>query len=169
MPANSLHTASRAEELTMDTPPLDQGVPTSANTPDASAGRSMSDAEKRRPLLTGVGRGLARRCPNCGDGRLFDGYLRVRPVCGRCGNDNDRYPADDAPPYVTILLVGHIVVAPMLMLEAIRVWHLWLSLGVACSLVLLVTLALLPFIKGGVIGACWSLDIVRDTRDRPRV
>ena len=56
----------------------------------------------------------------------------------------------------------------MLMLHAVRVWPLWLSLGVSCGLVLLVTLALLPFVKGGVIGACWSLDVVRDARDRPR-
>src|SRR5689334_11527264 len=151
----------------MDTPPLDRGASPSTDIPAASAVRPRSDTEDRRPLPTGVGRGLVRRCPNCGDGGLFDGYLRVRPICDRCGNDNDRYPADDAPPYVTILLVGHIVVAPMLMLEAIRVWPLWLSLSVACSSVLLVTLALLPLIKGGVIGACWSLDIVRDARDRP--
>jgi uncharacterized protein (DUF983 family) len=152
----------------MDSPPLDRAVSTSADIPNTSAVRPRPDAEGRRPMLTGVGRGLARRCPNCGDGRLFDGYLRVRPICDRCGNDNDRYPADDAPPYVTILLVGHIVVAPMLMLEATRDWPLWLSLGVSCSLVLLVTLALQPFVKGGVIGACWSLDVVRDARDRSR-
>jgi uncharacterized protein (DUF983 family) len=152
----------------MDSPPLDQDAPTSANIPDALPGRRKPSAEERRPLPTGVGRGLARRCPNCGNGRLFDGYLRVRPICDHCGNDNDRYPADDAPPYVTILLVGHIVVAPMLMLHAIRIWPLWLSLSLFCSLVLLVTLALLPFVKGGVIGACWSLDIVRDARDRRR-
>src|SRR3954463_4226833 len=152
----------------MDSPPLDQGPSAPADVPDALSLRHKAIAEERRPLLTGVGRGLARQCPNCGNGRLFDGYLRVRPICGSCGNDNDRYPADDAPPYVTILLVGHIVVAPMLMLHVIRIWPLWLSLSIFCSLVLLVTLTLLPFVKGGVIGACWSLDIVRDARDRRR-
>ena len=119
-----------------------------------------------RSFLTGLWRGLQRRCPNCGKGRLFDGYLRVRPICGACGADNDRYPADDAPPYFTILLVGHLVVAPMLLLNVIRTWPLWLSLSVFPTLVLIVTLALLPFIKGGVVGACWALKIVRDPRDR---
>ena len=56
----------------------------------------------------------------------------------------------------------------MLMLHGIRIWPLWFSLSLFCSLVLLVTLALLPFVQGGVIGACWSLDIVRDARDRSR-
>ena len=54
----------------------------------------------------------------------------------------------------------------MLLLHVIRTWPLWLSLSIFSTLVVAVTLALLPFIKGGVIGACWSLDIVRDPRDR---
>ena len=120
----------------------------------------------RRSLLRGLGRGLTRHCPNCGQGRLFDGYLRIHPVCDVCGEDNDRYPADDAPPYFTILLVGHIVVAPMLILEVIRTWPLWLSMTIFPALALLATLTLLPFVKGGVVGACWALNIVRDPRDR---
>ena len=121
---------------------------------------------ENRPLLTGVGRGFTRHCPNCGRGRLFDGYLRVRPICDQCESNNDRYPADDAPPYVTILLVGHLVVAPMLLLDVIKSWPLWLSWSIFPALTLIVTLTLLPFVKGGVIGACWSLGVVRDPRDR---
>jgi uncharacterized protein (DUF983 family) len=138
----------------------------SSDVPDAVSLRSGSTDEERRPLLTGLRRGLARHCPSCGTGRLCDGYLRVRLVCDSCGADNDRYPADDAPPYVTILLVGHLVVAPMLTLHVIRTWPLWLSLSTFCSLVLLITLALLPFVKGGVIGACWSLHIIREAKGR---
>ena len=87
-------------------------------------------AEPRRPFLTGLGRGFTRRCPACGEGRLFDGYLKVRPVCDACGADNDRYPADDAPPYFTILPVGRLVVGPMLWLHAITTWPLWQSMSV---------------------------------------
>jgi uncharacterized protein (DUF983 family) len=150
----------------MDIFPTDDRSPFSPGEPpalDASGGPAQAE---QRPLLTALRRGLARLCPNCGRGHLFDGYLRVRPVCDSCGSNNDRYPADDAPPYVTILLVGHIVVAPMLLLEVVRTWPLWLSLSIFPTLVVAVTLALLPFVKGGVIGACWSLDIVRDPRDR---
>ena len=149
----------------MHASPTDDDISTSAGGPSAGYSRNGATGEQRRPLLTGLGRGLARLCPDCGKGRLFDGYLRVRTVCDVCGSDNDRFPADDAPPYVTILLVGHLVVAPML-LHVIRTWPLWLSLSIFSTLVVAVTLALLPFIKGGVIGACWSLDIVRDPRDR---
>ena len=134
--------------------------------PGAPPGSEGPTQKGRRSVLTGLWRGLRRRCPSCGQGKLFDGYLRVRPICDACGADNDRYPADDAPPYFTILLVGHLVVAPMLLLHVIRTWPLWLSLSVFPTLVVIATLAFLPFIKGAVVGACWALEIVRDPRDR---
>jgi len=119
-------------------------------------------AEPSRPFMTGLGCGFTRRCPGCGKGRLFDGYLKVRPACDACGADNDRYPADDAPPYFTILLVGHLVVGPMLWLHAITTWPLWQSMSVFPPAVVALTLTLLPFVKGAVIGAAWSLGIVRE-------
>jgi uncharacterized protein (DUF983 family) len=50
-----------------------------------------------KTIQTGLKRGVRRLCPNCAQGRLFDGYLKVRPLCDICGNDNARYPADDGP------------------------------------------------------------------------
>ena len=67
---------------------------------------SLPAAEKRSVGL-GMKRGAALRCPNCGEGHLYRKYLKVQ-VCEACGNDNTRYPADDAPPYFTILIVGHL-------------------------------------------------------------
>ena len=74
----------------MDTSPRDQGATPSPNVLDGLPPRNELNVEERRPLLTGVGRGLARLCPNCGNGRLFEGYLRVQPVCNYCSADNDR-------------------------------------------------------------------------------
>ena len=31
--------------------------------------------------------GLAGRCPRCGKGRLFQGFLNLRPRCDVCGLD----------------------------------------------------------------------------------
>ena len=50
-------------------------------------------------VLTGLQRGFRRRCPNCGQGRLFKGYLKVNPTCPSCGHANGLYRADDAPRY----------------------------------------------------------------------
>ena len=112
----------------------------------------------KRDVKLGMKRGVLRRCPNCGEGRLFDGYLKVRPTCERCGNANAIYRADDAAPYFTILLVGHIVVAPMLTLGVLGTWSLALLMGVMLPLMLGITLALLPFVKGAVLGFLWSLN-----------
>lgn len=111
-------------------------------------------------LMLGLKRGVARRCPNCGEGRLFDGYLKVKTTCEVCGNPNGLYRTDDAAPYFTILVVGHLVIAPMLTLHVYRTWPVEWLLGVMVPLVGVITLALLPFVKGAVLGVLWSLSEV---------
>ncbi len=110
-----------------------------------------------RSLLVGLKRGLMRRCPACGGGRLFRGYLTVEDHCPACGHDNGQYPADDAPPYFTIFLVGHLVVAPLLAVAMIWRASTVLLLVLLVPLVAAVTLGMLPYVKGAVIGAQWSL------------
>jgi len=52
-------------------------------------------------------RGLLGRCPHCGSGKIFDGYLKVHPICTNCSAPLGDMPADDAPPYVAMLVVLH--------------------------------------------------------------
>jgi uncharacterized protein (DUF983 family) len=118
---------------------------------------SAPGAASENRFMTGFLRGLRRRCPNCGKGDLFKGYLKVRPLCPNCGHDNARYRADDAPPYFTILIVGHLVIAPMLMFSFIWKWPIgWVLLSTLVPLAL-ITLGLLPLVKGAVIGAQWAM------------
>lgn len=107
-------------------------------------------------IATGLLRGVRRRCPNCGEGRLFRAYLKVDPQCARCGHANGLYRADDAPPYFTILIVGHLVIAPLLAFPFILTWPLGWVLGVTLPAILALTLALLPRVKGAVIGFHWA-------------
>ena len=102
-------------------------------------------------------RGARRRCPECGQGRLFAGYLKVRPVCEVCGHENGLYPADDAPPYFTILIVGHLVVAPMLVFPFIWQWPVGVVLAVTLPTLFVATLLILPRVKGAVVGAHWAI------------
>lgn len=113
------------------------------------------------PLLKAVARGLRGRCPNCGEGALFYRYLKVSPACPACGHDLDQYPSDDGPAYFTILLVGHLAVAPLLVFPF--VWKAPVALVIPGLLIPVgvFTLLLLPRIKGGVIGALASLRIRR--------
>lgn len=108
-------------------------------------------------LAEGLARGLKERCPQCGAGKLFRAYLKVDSPCGACGHDNGQYPSDDAPPYFTILLVGHLVVAPMLFLPFIWTWPVQWVLAITLPTVGALTLALLPRVKGAVIGVQWAI------------
>ena len=120
----------------------------------------------RRPnLLLGLRRGLKQRCPNCGDGKLYRRYLKVEPLCAACGHELAHYPADDGPAYFTILIVGHLVVAPLLVFPFI--WKSDPLLIVPATLIPLLglTLLLLPRIKGAFIGALWFLDLRRIESD----
>ena len=107
-------------------------------------------------LGEGIVRGLKGRCPNCGEGRLYRAYLKVEPTCPACGHDLCRYRADDAPAYLTILIVGHLVVAPLLAFPFILSWPVWLVLGTTLPALAILTLVLLPRIKGAVIGLQWA-------------
>ena len=118
---------------------------------------SLPAAEKRSVAL-GMKRGAVMRCPNCGEGHLYRKYLKVQ-VCEACGNDNTRYPADDAPPYFTILIVGHLFVAPLLFLPWIWQASPWLVMGTVLPALLLITLTLLPVVKGAVVGMHWALEV----------
>jgi uncharacterized protein (DUF983 family) len=70
-------------------------------------------AEIAHPLFRSIRRGVAHHCPACGRGKLFRRYLKVEKTCSACGHELARYPADDGPAYLTILLVGHLIVAPL--------------------------------------------------------
>lgn len=112
---------------------------------------------KAQATFLGLKRGALGRCPNCGDGRLFGAYLKVRPVCEACGHDNGRYPSDDAPPYFTILIVGHLVVAPLLAFQVIWTIPTGLLLAILLPALAALTLTVLPIVKGAVVGVLWSL------------
>ncbi len=109
-----------------------------------------------RPLADGLKRGVTGRCPNCGRGRLFRGYLKVNPTCEACGHANGEYRADDGPAYFTILLAGHLFVAPLLIFSFIETWNPWLLCAVILPPLAIATLILLRLTKGGLIGVLWS-------------
>ena len=112
-------------------------------------------------IKTGIVRGLRLRCPHCGEGHLFRGFLKVREHCEVCGADNSVYPADDAPPYLTLLLIGHLIVPFVFVVE--RAWApaLWLTFAIWVPLIVAITLATLPFMKGAVIGIAWANGVTR--------
>jgi uncharacterized protein (DUF983 family) len=108
------------------------------------------------PILVGIGRGLRGRCPACGEGRLFSGFLQIAPRCPVCGNDNASYPADDFPRYLTILVVGHVVLPLFVWSDRVLAPAVWIECAVWLPISALLCLVLLRPLKGAVVGMCWA-------------
>ncbi len=113
----------------------------------------------RQSKSTAIGRGLKRRCPACGHGQAFSGYLRQVDQCADCGEQLGHIRADDFPPYLTIFLVGHIVVPLLLLVEQTYQWSAERHMIVWPLLTVVLALMVLPFLKGGVLGLMWSMGI----------
>lgn len=118
---------------------------------------AMSDLAKTRPFATGFLRGLNQRCPDCGKGRLYRGYLKIAPTCEACGHDLSAYRADDGPAYFTILLVGHLVIAPTFLFPWVWETSPLITVPVCLGALTALILLLLPRIKGAFVGALWSI------------
>jgi uncharacterized protein (DUF983 family) len=93
-----------------------------------SAGAIRRDARStgERSVLTSLLRGARLTCPACGKGAMFRRYLKVADNCPACGEALHHHRADDAPPYFTIVIVGHIVVGLVLAVEMAYRPPLWL-------------------------------------------
>lgn len=112
--------------------------------------------ESPRDIAQAVRRGMKLRCPRCGRGAMFRKYLKVVDRCPVCGEELYHHRADDAPPYFTIVVVGHIVV-PLVLVTEIR-YHppLWVHFTIWIPLVILLSLVLLPIVKGAIVGLQWA-------------
>ena len=109
-----------------------------------------------RDLATAFKRGIVGRCPSCGKGHLFRAYLKVAEHCDTCGEQLDLHRADDFPPYIAIMIVGHLLVGLMLHLD--MVWHVdpLTYLYTLIPLAVILPLAMLPSIKGAIVGLQWA-------------
>jgi uncharacterized protein (DUF983 family) len=101
-------------------------------------------------------RGFLMRCPNCGGGSLFRSYLKPVESCSACGTALGHIRADDFPPYLTIFVVGHLVV-PLLVISGRAEISTALQIAIAVPATLVLIMLLLPRLKGAVIGLMWSL------------
>lgn len=113
-------------------------------------------SEDDRPMRPAMLRGWRLRCPNCGEGPMLHGYLKVRDACPSCGEELHHHRADDGPAYMTILIVGHLM-APLIMWAFVtfRPDPVVLSSIFAIGCVAL-SLFLLPRMKGVLVAIQWA-------------
>ena len=91
--------------------------------------------------MAGHSQGLARLL-NCGEGKMFRSYLKVNDACPHCGEELFHQRSDDAPPYMTIFVVGHIIGTFMILVE--EFWPdapIWLHAMVWPTITLILALA----------------------------
>lgn len=101
-----------------------------------------------RPIPSPVPTGLAGRCPRCGEGHLFKGYLKLRPSCEVCGLDYANFDSADGPAFFVMTFVGIFVVGLALWLELTYEPPIWVHALVAGSLSIGLSLLLVRPLKG---------------------
>jgi uncharacterized protein (DUF983 family) len=101
------------------------------------------------PLL----RGLKGRCPNCGDGPLFTGFLKVAPRCSACGFDLAKADSGDGPAVFVIFIAGFLAAFGILLTEIFIRPPIWVEFVVWLPIAALLCLALLRPLKGLMIAA----------------
>jgi len=97
--------------------------------------------------------GMRCRCPNCGEGRLFDGFLKVAPVCEVCGFDLGKADSGDGPAVFIILIAGFLVAFAALFTEIAYRPPIWVHLVVWLPLTVVVCIGLLRPMKGLLLAA----------------
>ncbi|HVY50615.1 MAG TPA: DUF983 domain-containing protein [Devosia sp.] len=96
------------------------------------------------------------RCPRCGKGHLYRSFLKIADHCDVCGEELFHHRADDFPPYLSIFIVGHLIVGIMLELELHATIEPWVYLVTMVPAAVILPLLILPSIKGAVVGIQWA-------------
>jgi uncharacterized protein (DUF983 family) len=116
--------------------------------PPLCFGKSVWMTENAYPPLSPALTGLTCRCPRCGKGRLFQGFLNTRPHCEACGLDYGFIDSGDGPAVFVILLAGFVVVGAALIVEFKYAPPFWLHAVLWGPLILVTTLLPLRLMKG---------------------
>jgi uncharacterized protein (DUF983 family) len=105
-------------------------------------------ADHDHSLGVTIRRGLAGRCPRCGEGALFSGFLTVAPRCEHCGLDFAFADSADGPAFFVMSFAGFVVVVAALVVEVIFQPPYWLHALLWIPLILALTILPLRPAKG---------------------
>jgi uncharacterized protein (DUF983 family) len=110
--------------------------------------------------------GLRGRCPNCGQGALFEGFLAVAPACAACGYDLKAADSGDGPAVFVILVGGFLVAFAALFTEIAYHPPVWVHFVLFLPLALAVCLGLLRPFKGLMLAAQFANKASEARHDR---
>ncbi len=120
----------------------------------------MREETQKTSVWRMILRGFLETCPQCGIGKLFKSYLKPVSACSHCGEEIGHIRADDAPAWLTIVIVGHIL-APFMILAPLygNYPDYVVTLGFL-TVATVLTLALLPRCKGVFIALIWRFQCI---------
>jgi uncharacterized protein (DUF983 family) len=81
--------------------------------------------------------GLLGRCPRCGKGRLFDGFLALAPSCDQCGLDYGFADPADGPAFFVMMTAAVPITAFAVWLELSYNPPFWVHLVLTLPLLLI--------------------------------
>ncbi|MDR4307516.1 DUF983 domain-containing protein [Chelatococcus sambhunathii] len=110
--------------------------------------------------------GLLGRCPACGRGRLFKGFIALPPACEACGLDYGFADSGDGPAVFVMLIAGFLALGFVLWFEFTYEPPFWVHLVVSLPVVLIVCLALLRVFKGALIALQYKHGAAEGRLDR---
>jgi uncharacterized protein (DUF983 family) len=110
--------------------------------------------ERAISLKTAIRRAVLHRCPACGEGKLFKSYLSQVENCAACGERFGHIRADDAAPWGTIILVGHVFL-PLAFMVNVDFLSTWAAMMLWATCFCLLSLAVLPRSKGLFLAILW--------------
>ena len=107
----------------------------------------MQEQASQVSLAQTISRGLACKCPRCGVGKLYGGFITLRPSCEHCGLDYAFIDTGDGPAIFIIMLAGAVVVGAALIVEIKYQPPFWLHAVLWLPLILATTLLPLRSMK----------------------
>ena len=108
------------------------------------------------PDISPLKTGLAGRCPRCGQGKLFSGYLTVAKSCASCGLSFDFADSGDGAAWFVMLFVCIAGVGSILGIEAAYAPPFWVHVLIAIPVLVILPMALLRPVKGVLLCQQWK-------------
>ncbi|MFU7527486.1 DUF983 domain-containing protein [Qipengyuania sp. ASV99] len=100
-------------------------------------------------------RGGRGKCPRCDAAPLFRQWLKPVDTCAHCGQDWSVQQADDFPAYIGIFVVGHLLAPVVIAMIGTFGMSAWLTLAIILPVAIIMLIAMLGPVKGGVIAFLW--------------
>ncbi|GAA0778691.1 DUF983 domain-containing protein [Roseibium denhamense] len=127
----------------------------------------MHDDKAHYAPVNPVPAGLSGRCPRCGEGKLFDGFLALKPSCTNCGLNYDFADSGDGPAVFVIMIVGFIIVGLVLFVELSFQPPIWVHLILWLPLTVVLAGGTLRPLKGLMIALQYRHQAAEGRLDKP--